>query len=113
MTRVLHVLGALERGGIETWLLDLLEPLDHSEWQFDFCTIGPAAGRYAPLAQSRGSGVLRCPVGTTRNIQASRVLPDGSINFSGRAGIRSSTATCSGFPASFWRPPGPPASPSA
>ncbi len=70
MTRVLHVLGSLERGGLETWLLDLLEPLDRSEWQFDVCTIGPAPGRYAPLAQSRGSGVLRCPVGTTRNIPA-------------------------------------------
>jgi len=68
--QVLHVLGSLDRGGVETWLLDVLERLDRSAWQFDFCIVGPAAGSYAPLARSRGSRVVECPIGTSRSIGA-------------------------------------------
>ncbi len=64
--RVLHVLGSLERGGVETWLLNLLASLDRSSWQFDFCTLGPHSGRYAGVARARGGDVLPCPLGTGR-----------------------------------------------
>jgi glycosyltransferase involved in cell wall biosynthesis len=63
--RVLHVLGSLERGGVETWLLDLIRRLDRSRWQFDFCTLGPNRGRYAPQAWAAGSRVLSCPLSRT------------------------------------------------
>ena len=60
--RVLHVLGALEPGGVETWLLNLTARLDRSRWQFDFCTLGPAPGRYARVAHSQGCRVVECPL---------------------------------------------------
>jgi glycosyltransferase involved in cell wall biosynthesis len=65
--KVLHVLGALDRGGVETWLLNLLPDLDRTGWQFDFCTLGSVRGRYAPLAESRGSRVIPCPLGPARH----------------------------------------------
>ena len=71
---VLHVLGSLERGGVETWLLDLLHHLDWSHWRFDFCTLGPCCGRYAELARSRGSRVLACPLGEPRNLERAGVF---------------------------------------
>ncbi len=60
--KVLHVLGGLERGGVETWLLNCLTRLDPARWRFDFCALGPEPGRYAPLALERGSRVLHCPL---------------------------------------------------
>ncbi len=59
--RVLHVLGALDRGGVERWLLGLLPRLDRSMWQFDFCVLGPGEGRDASRARQWGSRVLHCP----------------------------------------------------
>ena len=63
--RVLHLLGSLERGGVETWLLDLLERIDRRRWQFDFCTLGPDPGRLAACARHQGSHVLSCPLRMT------------------------------------------------
>lgn len=60
--RVLHVLGTLERGGVETWLLDLLEGLDRGRWQMDFLTLGEP-GSLAPVARARGARVLCCRLG--------------------------------------------------
>ncbi|MBI3696997.1 MAG: glycosyltransferase [Acidobacteria bacterium] len=71
---VLHVLGSLDRGGVETWLLDLLTHLDRSRWRFDFCTLGPTPGRYASLARARGSRVLPCALG----------MPKNGVSFAGR-----------------------------
>ena len=65
-SRVLHVLGSLERGGVESWLLNLGARLDPRQCHFDFCTLGPTSGRYASLARSRGSQVIPCPVGSGR-----------------------------------------------
>ncbi|HYM10895.1 MAG TPA: glycosyltransferase [Bryobacterales bacterium] len=57
------MLGSLDRGGVETWLLDLLTRLDRAEWQFDFSTLGPTCGRYAAVARARGCQVIPCPLG--------------------------------------------------
>ena len=34
--RVLHVLGALNPGGVETWLLHVMRHVDRSAFQIDF-----------------------------------------------------------------------------
>jgi glycosyltransferase involved in cell wall biosynthesis len=60
------VLGSLDRGGVETWLLDLLTRLDRAAWQFDFGTLGPTCGRYAGVARARRSQVIPCPLGDGR-----------------------------------------------
>jgi glycosyltransferase involved in cell wall biosynthesis len=61
--RILHVLGALERGGVETWLMELAARLDRRRWRFDFCLLGRAPGRYAPQVEALGCGVRHLPRG--------------------------------------------------
>jgi glycosyltransferase involved in cell wall biosynthesis len=59
--KVLHCLGTLNPGGVETWLLNLLRHLDTANFQFDFCTFGADPGLYAPEVLQLGSRVYRCP----------------------------------------------------
>jgi glycosyltransferase involved in cell wall biosynthesis len=62
--RILHALGSLDPGGVETWLLGVLKHIDRGEFQFDFCTFGPRAGLRAREAEMLGAKVLRCPIGS-------------------------------------------------
>jgi glycosyltransferase involved in cell wall biosynthesis len=75
--RVLHVIGALDRGGVETWLLDMAPLLDRARWQFDFCTLGPQRGRYAARLEARGSRVESCPRGAGWARRLYRLLRPG------------------------------------
>jgi glycosyltransferase involved in cell wall biosynthesis len=59
--KILHCLGTLDPGGVETWLLHLLKSLDTKRFQFDFCTFGVHEGLYAPQVEELGARVLRCP----------------------------------------------------
>jgi glycosyltransferase involved in cell wall biosynthesis len=62
--RVLHTLGSLDPGGVETWLLNVLRRIDRDRFQFDFCTFGPQGGMHAAEAEKLGSKILRCPKGS-------------------------------------------------
>lgn len=64
--RILHALGAMNPGGVETWLLHVLRYSDQNRFQFDFCTFGPHPGLYADEVAELGGSVLRCP--KNRNI---------------------------------------------
>jgi glycosyltransferase involved in cell wall biosynthesis len=59
--RVLHVLGAMNQGGVETWLMHVLRHLDRENFQTDFLvhTLLPAA--YDDEVIALGSRILRCP----------------------------------------------------
>jgi glycosyltransferase involved in cell wall biosynthesis len=59
--KILHCLGTLDPGGVETWLLHLLKSLDTKQFQFDFCTFGSHAGLYALQVEKLGARVFRCP----------------------------------------------------
>lgn len=59
--RILHVLGTMDPGGVETWLLNVLKYMDRDRFQFDFCTFGPSVGLYAAEVDRLGGGMLRCP----------------------------------------------------
>lgn len=59
--RILHALGTMNPGGVETWLMHVLRNIDRSRFQMDFCTFGPEPGLYAAEAESFGSKVWRCP----------------------------------------------------
>jgi glycosyltransferase involved in cell wall biosynthesis len=59
--RIMHVLGTMNPGGVETWLMHVLRNIDRSRFQMDFCTLGSEPGFYAPEAEKFGSKVLRCP----------------------------------------------------
>jgi glycosyltransferase involved in cell wall biosynthesis len=58
--RVLHVLGGLNRGGVERWLIELARRLDRRTIQFDFVVHEPQSGVYESEIRDLGSQVLRC-----------------------------------------------------
>jgi glycosyltransferase involved in cell wall biosynthesis len=64
MHRALHVLGSLNPGGVERWLLDTVRLRGDSVWRFDFCLLGRERGAYAPRLEALGCRVLHCPLTT-------------------------------------------------
>ncbi|NDQ55804.1 MAG: glycosyltransferase family 1 protein [Acidipila sp.] len=61
--RVLHVLGSLNPGGVETWLINILRHMDRERFEMQFCTFGPEPGVFAPEAERLGGRVIPCPKG--------------------------------------------------
>ncbi len=60
--RVLHVLGSLDPGGVENWLLEIVRHRSPSDWAFDFCLLGSREGAYAGELRRRGCKILWCPL---------------------------------------------------
>lgn len=58
--RILHALGAMNPGGIETWLMHVLRNIDRSQFQMDFCLFGSEPGLYATEIDRFGSTIWRC-----------------------------------------------------
>ncbi len=58
--RVLHVLGSLNRGGAETWLLHALRHTDRSEVAMDFLIHQAEPGVYEDEVRAHGSQIHRC-----------------------------------------------------
>jgi glycosyltransferase involved in cell wall biosynthesis len=73
--RILHVIGALGMGGVETWLMQVLRHIDRDRFQMDFLVGRMEPGVYDAEALALGSQILPC-LGTTnpwryaRNFQA-------------------------------------------
>ncbi|MEW6140993.1 MAG: glycosyltransferase family 1 protein [Thermodesulfobacteriota bacterium] len=61
MIRVLHVLGGTERGGIETWVLNVLRKLDRTRFSMDILVHEPERGAYEDEMRDLGARILRCP----------------------------------------------------
>jgi glycosyltransferase involved in cell wall biosynthesis len=61
--RILHVLGSMNPGGVEAWLLQMLKHIERDHFQFDFCLCGTEAGLYAAEVERLGGKILRCPKG--------------------------------------------------
>jgi glycosyltransferase involved in cell wall biosynthesis len=59
---VVHVLGKLDRGGVETVLLNLCRSTPVTEIRHVVLTMGDGEGRLAPQFRSVGAEVLRCPL---------------------------------------------------
>ena len=59
--RVLHVVGTMNPGGLETWLLHVLADAESDRFQFDFCVCGAEAGVYGEEVERLGGKILRCP----------------------------------------------------
>jgi len=57
--RVLHSFGSLGKGGIETWLMNVLR-LHSDELKFDFI-LGKLAGEYEDEARSYGCRIHNAP----------------------------------------------------
>ncbi|MBM3187143.1 MAG: glycosyltransferase family 1 protein [Chloroflexi bacterium] len=56
--RVLHVLGGMNRGGVETMLIGLLKRVDRDAFAMDFCCLSGERGPRAPEVEALGSRVL-------------------------------------------------------
>jgi glycosyltransferase involved in cell wall biosynthesis len=61
VVRVLHGLGTMNPGGVETWLMHVLRNIDRERFQLDICTFGNQPGMYAPDVEKLGGRILRCP----------------------------------------------------
>jgi len=58
--RVLHVVGGLDRAGVETWLVGILRGLDRRKFQFDFLAHGNGPYHYQQDVEALGSRVIQC-----------------------------------------------------
>ena len=61
--RILHVLGTMDPGGVETWLLSVLKHIDRDALEFHFCTFGRKPGLFANQVERLGGRMLPCPRG--------------------------------------------------
>ena len=59
--RVLHTVGSMDPGGIETWLINVLKYIDRDLLEFHFCTFGPRPGLLAGEVETLGGRMLSCP----------------------------------------------------
>lgn len=60
--RVLHLLSHLVRGGLETWLMEMMRYRNPLELQIDVCQISTQRGAYEDEFVSLGGKVIRCPL---------------------------------------------------
>ena len=58
--RVLHVVGCMDRGGVETWLMQILRNIDRSRFQMDFLVHTAKPGAYDEEIEALGSRVIPC-----------------------------------------------------
>ncbi|MFC1707540.1 glycosyltransferase [Planctomycetota bacterium] len=58
--RVLHVVGGLGVGGIETWLMEVLRCLNRERFRFDFLVNTDQSGQYDDVARAHGARVIPC-----------------------------------------------------
>ena len=65
--RILHVLGCMDRGGVETWLMQILRHIDRSRFQMDFLVHTARPGAYDEEIESLGSRVI--PFGRDRGFE--------------------------------------------
>ena len=72
--RILHVLGKLDRGGVETWLVQLLAQLDRKQYQCDFLVHTDAPGAYDSEVKRLGANVISCLSPHTPLVYARRFL---------------------------------------
>jgi glycosyltransferase involved in cell wall biosynthesis len=56
--RVLHIIGKMERGGVETWLMQLLRNLDRARIHMDFLALDPGPAHFDAEIRSLGSRVI-------------------------------------------------------
>lgn len=59
--RILHVLGAFNRGGIETWLLHVLRGIDRERFRLDFLVHAAEPGVLDAEVRGVGGTLLTCP----------------------------------------------------
>jgi glycosyltransferase involved in cell wall biosynthesis len=59
--RVLHVVGSMNRGGVETWLMHVLRRIDRRRLQMDFLVHTEQPAAYDAEIEALGSRIFCCP----------------------------------------------------
>ena len=59
--RILHVLGRMNRGGVETWLMHVLRAIDRERFRMDFLVHSSEPGHYDEEIRRLGCRILTCP----------------------------------------------------
>jgi glycosyltransferase involved in cell wall biosynthesis len=59
--RILHVVGSMDRGGIETWLMHILRNANRQRLQMDFLVHLARPGAYDDEIRALGGAILPCP----------------------------------------------------
>ncbi|HEY9852389.1 MAG TPA: glycosyltransferase family 1 protein [Leptolyngbyaceae cyanobacterium] len=60
--RILHVIGGMVRGGIETWLMHVLRHIDRDRFLIDFLVLTTKPGDYDEEIRTLGSQIIPCPL---------------------------------------------------
>ncbi len=58
--RILHVVGSLTQGGVETWLVNVLRHSDRSRFEIDFLTLTGQPQAYDAEVRALGSSIFPC-----------------------------------------------------
>lgn len=58
--RILHVVGAMNRGGVETWLMHILGSIDKQRYEMDFLVHVADPGLFDNEIRSQGSKITSC-----------------------------------------------------
>jgi len=96
MLKVLHLIHSLNRGGIEIWLMSMLQEVSRQECSMDICCKGFDTGIMAETAETLGAKVLLCSLGPAhvRFIQQlKQLIVQGQYDI-----IHNHLTTYSGFP---------------
>jgi glycosyltransferase involved in cell wall biosynthesis len=59
--RILHVLGGMDRGGVETWLMHVLRNIDRQQFHMDFLVHTDRRCAYDDEIEALGSSIYYCP----------------------------------------------------
>jgi len=59
--RILHVLGQLRRGGVETWLMHVLRNIDRDRFRMEFLVHDEQPGAYDEEVRRLGGRIHHCP----------------------------------------------------
>jgi glycosyltransferase involved in cell wall biosynthesis len=70
--RVLHVVGRMDRGGVETWLMHVLRSIDRARFALDFLVHTDMPGAHDEEIRRLGGRVIPLPLPTQRFWYASR-----------------------------------------
>ncbi|MFQ4142453.1 glycosyltransferase family 1 protein [Chlorogloeopsis sp. ULAP02] len=60
--RILHIVGGMNRGGIETWLMHTLRNIDRDRFHMDFLVHTTQPCAYDDEIRTLGSQIISCPV---------------------------------------------------
>lgn len=58
--QVLHVLSRMHPGGVERWLMYVMNHIDRKRYRFTFCTSGEPGGDYEQEVEALGGRFVRC-----------------------------------------------------